>query len=159
MLDDGAKMICRIVNMSNRRGKLPAAEISCPARQGPGPSAKPRWGLCARVRSQAAGRNPRRQRYRGVKRGTASFARFADFDGYPCDCASLLRGVNLSGSPQHQRGCAGDHVVDLADVVVLGNGIRRRRRPCPIINKPYSRRNEIVGTTNITIAAMPSAWL
>src|ERR1700742_4393173 len=28
-----------------------------------------------------------------------------------------------------------------------------------MIKRPYSRRNEIVGTTNRSIAAMPSAWL
>src|SRR6202043_1413266 len=33
------------------------------------------------------------------------------------------------------------------------------RRPCPMISNPQSRRNEIVGTTNISIAAVPSAWL
>src|SRR5258707_7784564 len=29
----------------------------------------------------------------------------------------------------------------------------------PMISNPSSRRNEIVGTTNISIAAIPSAWL
>src|SRR5467141_1812018 len=33
------------------------------------------------------------------------------------------------------------------------------RRPCRRISKPYNRRNEIVGTTNKSIDAMPSAWL
>src|SRR5450631_2116384 len=33
------------------------------------------------------------------------------------------------------------------------------RRPCRRINKPYSSRNEIVGTTNRSIDAIPSAWL
>ena len=31
------------------------------------------------------------------------------------------------------------------------------RRPWPMINSPYSNRNETVGTTNKSIAAMPSA--
>src|SRR5258706_9530372 len=33
------------------------------------------------------------------------------------------------------------------------------RRPCRRISKPYSRRNEIFGTTNRSIEAIPSAWL
>src|SRR5450755_2343779 len=33
------------------------------------------------------------------------------------------------------------------------------RRPCRRINKAYSSRNEIVGTTNRSIDAIPSAWL
>src|SRR5471032_1625354 len=33
------------------------------------------------------------------------------------------------------------------------------RRPCRKINKAYSSRNEIVGTTKRSIDAIPSAWL
>src|SRR6516162_398070 len=33
------------------------------------------------------------------------------------------------------------------------------RRPWPMISNPYSSRNEIVGTTKRSIAAIPSAWL
>ena len=36
---------------------------------------------------------------------------------------------------------------------------RIRRRSCRRISRPYRSRNEIVGTTNRSIAAMPSAWL
>ena len=69
---------------------------------------------------------------------------------------SRMMYLRYGSQPQASVSCRAIHSV-VGCAVTPSHRIWRRL--CRRINKPYSSRNEIVGTTNRSIDVMPSAWL